>query len=169
MNRLLFISVILALLTIACAKVDSPVETNSSGNTENNWLIDSEYLRLSPDAHDNIQSIDYPQFTTTYTALLSDNDIVYSYRYGNKVKMYPRHIIASHEIVNDNIDDHFYCISYCPLTGTAIAWDREINGHVTEFGVSGHLYHNNLIAYDRRSNDYWSQMYTLNINGQNSG
>ncbi len=169
MKRILLISVIWTLLFAGCKKENLKRNTSIPGQSNNSWLIDDAFLRLSHNSKDNIQSMDYPQFATTYTVLLDDSEIVYSYRYGNHVKLYPQHILASHEIVNDRIGDHYFCITYCPLTSSAIAWDREINGSLNEFGVSGHLYHNNLIAYDRNSDEYWSQMYTLNINGSNSG
>jgi hypothetical protein len=56
-------------------------------------------------------------------------------------------------------------MTYCPLTGTGIVWDRNMNGNVVEFGVSGLLFRNNLIAYDRKTDSYWSQMQLRAVNG----
>ncbi len=55
------------------------------------------------------------------------------------------------------------------MTGSAICWNRKINGNVTTFGVSGLLYNTNLIPYDRNSGSNWSQMENLCVNGPLSG
>jgi hypothetical protein len=67
--------------------------------------------------------------------------------------------------VNDDISGQKTAITYCPLTGSAIAWKR--NGVVSNsaFGVSGLLYNSNLIPYDRGSNSNWSQMRLQCVNG----
>jgi hypothetical protein len=43
-------------------------------------------------------------------------------------------------------------VTYCPLTGSSIVFDRaSVDGD--EFGVSGFLWQNNLIMYNRRTRD----------------
>jgi hypothetical protein len=84
---------------------------------------------------------------------------------GNEIKVYPHQIMDWHEIVNDRVGDKAVALTFCPLTGTALAWNREINGNVTEFGVSGLLFRNNLIPYDRNSDSYWSQMQVRSVAG----
>ena len=96
---------------------------------------------------------------------IDPNETVYVYREGDTIKVYPQSVISGHEIVNDKIGDNYFAISYCPLTGSALSWDREIDGTITEFGVSGHLYNDNLIPYDRNSNNMWSQMHLNRIKG----
>jgi len=44
-----------------------------------------------------------------------------------------------------------------------------VNGSVTEFGVSGLLYRNNLVPYDRGTDSNWSQMRLQSVNGEVSG
>lgn len=77
--------------------------------------------------------------------------------------------MGMHEIVNDQIGDHYFAVTFCPLTGSAIAWNRRINGRVSEFGVSGHLFNENLIPYDRNDSSFWSQMHLEGIKGRNAG
>jgi hypothetical protein len=57
-------------------------------------------------------------------------------------------------------------MTYCPLTGTAIGWNRLIEGTKTTFGVSGLLYNNNLIPYDRLTNSNWTQIGQQSVNGE---
>ncbi len=70
----------------------------------------------------------------------------------------PHNILWWHEIVNFNFTSEQLAVTYCPLTGSSIAFDRDvIDG--AEFGVSGLLFQNNLTMYDRRTNDsLWPQM-----------
>ena len=70
-----------------------------------------------------------------------------------------------HEIINDQIDDLAICITFCPLTGTGIAWNRMVNGNKTTFGVSGLLYNTNLMPYDRETGSTWSQIRQDCVNG----
>ena len=50
-----------------------------------------------------------------------------------------------------------------------IGWNREVNGEVTSFGVSGLLYNTNLIPYDRKTDSNWSQMLLQSVNGPQMG
>jgi len=63
-----------------------------------------------------------------------------------------------HEIVNDELAGDPILITYCPLCGTGIAYERTITGDAVEFGTSGKLYNSNLVMYDRKTDTYWSQI-----------
>ena len=84
---------------------------------------------------------------------------------GDEVRAYPHLILDWHEIVNDQISSTNYALTYCPLTGSAISWNRTFGGQTTTFGVSGNLYNSNLITYDRASDSNWSQMRLLCVQG----
>jgi hypothetical protein len=73
---------------------------------------------------------------------------------------YPHFILDWHEIVNED----GYSVSYCPLTGSAVCFDTD-----EEFGVSGLLYNNNLIMYDRPTDSYWLQMLLSSVSGDKLG
>lgn len=71
----------------------------------------------------------------------------------------PHNILWWHEIVNLDFPNGLQIsVTYCPLTGSALVFDREaIDG--AELGVSGLLFQNNLIMFDRRDNrSLWPQM-----------
>lgn len=71
----------------------------------------------------------------------------------------PHNILWHHEIANfDDLGGKDIAVTYCPLTGSTLAFDREaVNG--AEFGVSGLLFDNNLVMYDRRDQEsLWPQM-----------
>ncbi len=71
----------------------------------------------------------------------------------------PHNILWWHEIVN--LNDFDLAVTYCPLTGSSMVFHRfAVDG--AEFGVSGLLFNNNLVMYDRaamgREETLWLQM-----------
>jgi len=72
-------------------------------------------------------------------------------------RAWPARILDRHEIVNDTIGGVPIAITWCPLCGSAVDIEREVDDEVTEFGVSGVLYNSDLVFYDRNSNTLWDQ------------
>lgn len=134
------------------------------------WTIPADKVFDGGPGKDGIPSIDSPQFeeTSSQDQLYSDDELMVVIRIGTTVRAYPHDILDWHEIVNDKINDVAFALNYCPLTGTAMAWNRVINGVETTFGVSGLLYNTNLIPYDRRSDSEWSQLLMRGVRGQNA-
>ena len=156
MNRIFCILIVFVLL-IACSDEDEG---------DGNWSIPVEAVFDGGPGKDGIPSIDNPQFSSVAeTDYLLDNDLVIGIKIGNEIRAYPHPILDWHEIINDQVGDNSFAITYCPLTGTAIGWNREIGGELTTFGVSGLLYNTNLIPYDRRTDSNWSQMLQESVNG----
>jgi hypothetical protein len=112
---------------------------------------------------DGIPSIDDPSFVSAGEAPagLDPGDPVFGVATENEVKAYPQSILVSHEICNDVIDGTPVSVTYCPLTGTAMGFER---GDTT-FGVSGRLVNNNLIMYDRATETWWPQVLATAIPG----
>ena len=134
------------------------------------WLIPKEEVVDGGPPPDGIPSIDNPKFKPAHEITYVDSSrLVTAVRIGNKIKVYPHQVMDHHEIVNDNIGQIPYCLTYCPLTGTGIAWERTINGETVEYGVSGKLFRNNLIPYDRKTNSRYSQMQMRAVNGSRIG
>jgi len=142
----------------------------SCGDSRDNpgdWLIPSDRVFDGGPGKDGIPSVDSPQFTDASQAtFLNDNDLVVGIIVDGEARAYPHIILDWHEIVNDDIGSESVAITYCPLTGTAIAWDRIVDGKKTTFGVSGKLYNTNLIPYDRETDSYWSQIGLNCVNGE---
>jgi len=161
--------IILVLLTTACTKTEEqhPTFIPSAGAT--GWLVPTEQIVFNEGARDQIMAIDEPVFYSFEEASLQPNEKVFIYQANDHIAIYPLEILWHYEIVNDVYQDHYVAVTYCPLTGSGIAWDRTINGKPTTFGVSGHLYNHNLMPYDRATESYWSQMAMQSINGTLSG
>jgi len=170
MYKIIISYLLVVIFFWGCSKTNPySQEGNSANQLEYGWSVPVDELVLSQLPFDRIESIDNPHFEILNNVNIVRNETVYIYQFGDTVKIYPETILAGHEIVNDRIGNHFYAITYCPLTGSAIAWNRELNGTISEFGVSGHLYNENLIAYDRNDTSYWSQMLHRGIKGMNDG
>lgn len=124
-------------------------------------------MRSGGPSKDGIPSIDTPQFWNAQQAqqYLDGDDIVFGVYHNSVAKAYPQRILVWHEIVNDTIGGDPLTITYCPLTGTALAFHRGD----TEFGVSGRLINSNLVMYDRAVDNYWPQILATAIRGADAG
>lgn len=109
---------------------------------------------------DCIPSIDEPVFETAEQAgaWLDPEDRVFTIEYKGEFRAYPQRILNWHEIVNDTIAGDPIAITFCPLCGSAVAYEREVNGVITEFGVSGKLHNSDLVMYDRYEGNLWQQI-----------
>ena len=156
------------LLLFGCS-VDPGIPGNLQ-QPDSEWLVPKNQVFDGGPGKDGIPSIDNPKFTVaTEVDYLHDFDLVLGIRVGNQIKAYPHPILDRHEIVNDDIGGLKAALTYCPLTGTGIGWNRTIRGSETTFGVSGLLYNTNLMPYDRKTNSTWSQQSLLCVNGELAG
>lgn len=152
-------------LLLACNKESNPLP-EVQGPAPVSWLIPQEEVFDSGIGRDGIPSVDQPKFSTTEEVNpFFDNKLVLGIAHNGVYKAYPIDILNWHEIVNDEVDDLSVAITYCPLTGTGIGWGRKIGSSITTYGVSGFLYNNNLMPYDRQRNSTWSQQRLECVNG----
>ena len=135
------------------------------------YIVDPEKLVSGGPPKDGIPSIDNPRFVSVEEAdqWIQDNELVLAIIYKGVKRVYPLQIMVWHEIVNDVIAGDPMLITYCPLCGSGITYDRTLDGEEVEFGVSGKLYNSNLVMYDRKTNSYWSQIDGLAIVGEFAG
>ncbi len=110
---------------------------------------------------DGIPAIDDPVFESVDERRRLDEQPVFGVVRNGEAKAYPQSILVQHEIVNDEFGGEPVAITYCPLTGTAMGFERGD----TEFGVSGHLLNSNLVMYDRETESYWPQMLATAMEG----
>jgi hypothetical protein len=135
------------------------------------YLVHPDKIRSGGPPKDGIPSIDDPKYVTVEEAdeWIEDNELVLAIIYKGVKRVYPLQILVWHEIVNDNIAGDPILITYCPLCGSGIAYERTIDGEEVEFGTSGKLYNSNLVMYDRKTDTYWSQIDGLAIVGELTG
>lgn len=108
---------------------------------------------------DCIPSVDDPKFESVNQASwLKDEDVVFAIDYKGTQRAYPQRILNWHEIVNDNIAGDPIATTFCPLCGSALAFERKVDGVITELGVSGKLHNSDLVIYDRYEGNLWQQI-----------
>jgi hypothetical protein len=120
-------------------------------------------------------SIDHPdaQYIDEYETIAADDAnqpparVVGIFVDGTPIAI-PFNILWWHEIVNADYAGRRISITYCPLTGTAIAFDLTAAG-IDRFGVSGLIFQNNLIMFDEESGSLWPQMCLNAGDGDRSG
>jgi len=135
-----------------------------------NSVIDIQEFKSGGPSKDEIPSLDAPQFVSVREVdFLRDEDKVVGIIINGEAKAYPIRILNWHEVVNDQVSGQKVVVTWCPLTHSAIAFDREINGNTLEFGVSGLLYNSNVVMYDRLSNGLWSQLKMEGLTGKFAG
>ena len=134
------------------------------------YIVHPDNIRVSV-PKDAIPPIDRPRYVSVREAddWIRDDELVLAIIYKDVKRVYPLQIMIWHEIVNDEIAGEPILITYCPLCGSGIAFEREINGKEVEFGNTGSLYNSNLVMYDRGTESYWTQIDGLAIIGELSG
>ncbi|WP_254820830.1 DUF3179 domain-containing protein [Haloglomus halophilum] len=116
---------------------------------------------------DAIPSVDDPSFGERYDG--EADDTVIAVENGERARAYPVRYLHYHEIVNDTIGDDPIAVTWCPLCGSAVVYDRRHRGRVLEFGVSGKLADDDLVMYDRESESEWKQSSGECIAGRFAG
>lgn len=115
---------------------------------------------------DAIPSIDTPSFGGTYFGTADDNLVVLEC---DPPRGYPVRILNFHEIVNDTVAGEPRAITWCPLCGSAVVYDRRVAGRTLTFGVSGSLADDDLVMYDRETESLWKQSLGVCIDGPLEG
>jgi hypothetical protein len=108
---------------------------------------------------DAIPSVDDPVFGPDYDGDPGDRVVVLD---ADPPRAYPIRYLNYHEIVNDEIAtdrtaNQPIAVTWCPLCGSAVVYDREVDGQTLEFGVSGKLADDDLVMYDRETGSEWKQ------------
>lgn len=123
--------------------------------------LDPAFLADGGVGRDGIPALTNPPFTTPddeATSYLAGRSRVIGVHMGGEWLAVPHNVMYRHEVVNLDRGGERMVVTYCPLTGSALAFDRTSAGGA-EFGVSGLLYQANLIMYDRAADDsLWPQM-----------
>ena len=157
-----------ALLVSACGggSGGGPPGGGNNPPPSSEWLIPQGEVIDGGPGPDGIPSIDSPNFDSiTENEPADPGELVIGMLVDGVAKAYPHEIMDWHEIVNDGTDTAPYTMSYCPLTGSALAWEGNPADSNSDFGVSGLLYNSNLILYDRATASLWPQMLDQSVNG----
>lgn len=151
--------------TLALAADDA--DCSPSNLTTVNWSTDfcqsnvniDEILVGNP-VKDGIPSVNNPNIESVEEAAawLNTRSPVIAVEIEDEARAYPLAILIWHEIANDEIAGLPIAVTFCPLCNSSITFEREVNGDVLEFGVSGLLRNSDLIMFDRQSESWWQQL-----------
>lgn len=121
-------------------------------------------------ARDCIPSIDQPAYVATNKVdYLRDDDLVMTLTHNGITRAYPTRILDHHEIVNDMFGSDPVAVTYCPLCGSGLAFDRRLDDQVLDFGVSSLLHNSDLVMYDRQTESLWQQITGEAFAGKSRG
>lgn len=135
-----------------------------------NATISRDAIHRGGPPRDGIPAIDQPRFVSPAEAdFLRDDDLVVSFTAGGVTRAYPLRVLVWHEIVNDEVAGQAIAVTYCPLCGTAMVFDRRVGERTLSFGVSGLLYQSDVLMYDRQTESLWSQLAMRAVAGPQAG
>lgn len=131
----------------------------------------SEVISGGPPPETGIPALDDPQYESIEdaNAWLVDQSPVVAVTVNDETRAYPLAVLTWHEIVNTELGGEPITVTFCPLCNSAIVFDRNVEGAVLDFGVSGNLRNSDLIMYDRQSQSWWQQFTGEGIVGQYTG
>ena len=156
----------LAVVGLAACQVESPIDLQDPGDAPRfeGCDLNVDFL-IAAAARGGIQSLDNPRWVRadeSIPAYLDPDTRVIGIQVFGLVYAIPHNILWHHEVVNlepGGPSGPQLAITYCPLTGSSLVFDRESVGGAT-LGVSGLTFMNNLVLFDRRGPDeaLWPQM-----------
>ena len=172
LTSLAMLSFALVLATCGGGDGTSPPQQNDDVPPEDTFCSIPEAEIVSGGVgRDGIPALRNPLFVPVNHAeagYLRDYDRVIGIEIDGELLAIPHNILWWHEIVN--LDDYGIplAVSYCPLTGSSMVFDRTVvNGN--DFGVSGLLYNNNLIMFNRRGDGGQESFFPQMMRGARCG
>jgi len=182
MNKKIVLSL---LICVFCTGISAAEPTNRPGNprgyspdalleifklTQADSDVPFDSLMQACPARDCIPSIDQPAFIPAdEVEYLLDDDLVMTLTHNGITRAYPTRILDHHEIVNDMFGSDPVAITYCPLCGSGLAFDRRQGSLVLDFGVSALLHNSDLVMYDRQTESLWQQITGEAFAGKSRG
>jgi hypothetical protein len=174
-----------ALLVLLFAACGSGAEDNGADGaaaelpgSSSEWRTDfskhsvpfEEFMGGGP-PKDGIPAIDEPRFIDVSEAdsFLEPKEPVAVLEQDGEVHAYPIQILVWHEIVNDEIAGNPVAVTYCPLCNSTVAFSREVDGRVLDFGTTGQLRNSDLVMYDRQTESWWQQLTAEAVVGELTG
>ena len=119
---------------------------------------------------DGIPALTDPEFTTAKSdKWLTDEDRVVGVTLNGVSKAYPVRVLNYHEIINDDFDGLRVAITYSPLCGSVMVYQTEERSQEWELAVSGLVYNNNALYFDRETESLWSQVLGRAVAGPAAG
>ncbi|MEM1049917.1 MAG: DUF3179 domain-containing protein [Pseudomonadota bacterium] len=117
---------------------------------------------------DAIPPLDHPKMIDADDAdYLNGDDLVFGVAINGDIRAYPLRILGWHEMMNDRIGGVAVALAYCPLCGSGILYETEVEGFEEPFvfGSSGLLYRSNKLMFDRQTESLWHHLTGKPVGG----
>ncbi len=167
----------------SCGKSGDTILTSDTNQLDRNAQAGGHFLNVDTFPIDQLESggdrdefvalidqtmVKKGDITTSY---LKNEDLIIGVEINGDARAYPHNIFWWHEIANDIVGGVPIVVTFCPLTGTGIAFDgRDDDGSRILLGVSGLLFNNNLVMYDQRDQEtLYPQITGRAISGPRKG
>ena len=164
-----FLFVLAAALAVPGAAAPAAETPSLNGFALEPSSIPSGEIHKGGPPRDGIPALEGPALVPAADAPWDDDEPVIGVQLGGESRAYPYAILVWHELVNDVLGKQPILVSYCPLCGTGIVFDRRLEGKSHRFGVSGLLYQSDLLMYDRETESLWSQISAEAVTGPSRG
>ena len=166
MRTLLYMTGLILLATPAMTQPVSGWKTDWD-----NRSVDISEIISGGVPKDGIPPIDSPKYVSVDEARewLGNREPVVAVTVSGEARAYPLQILTYHEIVNTSIGGKPVTVTFCPLCYSTLVFDRELDGVIYDFGVSGMLRHSDLVMYDRQTESLWQQILGKAIVGELNG
>lgn len=149
---------------LSCDK--EALDRAQSGNSEQ-WLADTTQM-TGTSITSPFPLVENAQYHQVQAVSIRETTRVLLTRQGGQVFAYPLPYMGF-EVLNAQQQEQFFAVSFCPLTKSALVWDRVTGEDTLTFAASGILYKENLVPYDLETRSLWSQMLYRKIRGSNAG
>lgn len=161
---------LLTLIVLSMLASPESVAAKKNGFVLDDALVPVREIQSGGPPKDGIPALDMPDVIMAAEAdYLHDTDRVLGINIRGRARAYPIRILNHHEIVNDVIGGEMITVTWCPLCGSGIAFESEVEGRALDFGVSGLLYNSDVLMYDRQTQSLWSQIMKTAITGDLKG
>ena len=139
----------MALFVVMLASI-VPAPAMQSGDEE-------LYMVLPKDA---IRAIDKPEFEPVEKAnlVMASEELVIGLVGEREQRAYSTWQLDRYEIVNDVFEGRPIAVTWCPLCGTGVVYDRTVGSQTLTFGVSGMLFRDALVMFDRETDTLWTHV-----------
>ncbi len=120
---------------------------------------------------DAIRAIDKPEFEPVEKAnrVMASEELVIGLVGEREQRAYSTWQLDRYEIVNDVFEGRPIAVTWCPLCGTGVVYDRTVGSRTLTFGVSGMLFRDALVMFDRETDTLWTHVDGRAIQGPLAG
>ncbi|MFQ5674502.1 MAG: DUF3179 domain-containing protein [bacterium] len=133
--------------------------TDPTQDNNSVWNINKNEIISGGVPKDGIPSLFNPKtIQADQASFLGDENLIVGIVVNGEPRAYPYTIADWHEVINEDFPGTLLTVSYCPLTGSSLVVNGNVASRNLKFGVSGLLYRNNLIMFDRQTDSHWPQM-----------